>query len=300
MWYIWVNNPLLDNPSAAITNHTRRLDAPLAARRSPLSPLITSIIPLHMEYPLNMANSKTARLRTPKGTASYPWLTKPDRKFPNAAGLGHYKVDLIFDDPNEPELVALVAKLDTILADALAEVKATGKWWGETISPRLISKLVLKSPLQLEEDKDSYEPTGRVFLRFKQTEKIPAEKGGPPTRDMKPALVDARGHRIVGDIFVRGGSTLKVAFQAAPYCNASQGVVGLTLRPSAVQILALAEGEDGDGFGFEPEEDGYEYVPQEPTAAAASTEGTYEATGEEDVGYQAPEGQATGPAGSDF
>ena len=74
---------------------------------------------------------------------------------------------------------------------------------------------------------------------------------------MKVALVDAS--RTPTTVNVGGGSEIKIAATVFPYAMNTTKSVGLSLRPSAVQILSLVSGQsnvvsmfdDEDGFKTE-------------------------------------------------
>jgi hypothetical protein len=73
---------------------------------------------------------------------------------------------------------------------------------------------------------------------------------------MKVDLVDAS--RTPTSVNVGGGSEIKIAATVFPYAMSSNKNIGVSLRPSAVQILSLASGsnvvslfDDEEGFKAE-------------------------------------------------
>ena len=97
--------------------------------------------------------------------------------------------------------------------------------------------------------------TGNYLFKFKQKAVINTKDGR--TIDMKVALVDAS--RTPTTVNVGGGSEIKIAATVFPYAMNTTKSVGLSLRPSAVQILSLVSGQsnvvsmfdDEDGFKTE-------------------------------------------------
>jgi hypothetical protein len=72
-------------------------------------------------------------------------------------------------------------------------------------------------------------------------------------------LFDSKGAPLAAGTAIYGGTVGKVAFQAAPYFVAGQGMAGISLRLSAVQVIDLvgpgSRTAAQHGFG---KEDGYE------------------------------------------
>ena len=69
---------------------------------------------------------------------------------------------------------------------------------------------------------------------------------------MKVALVDAS--RTPTTVIVGGGSEIKIAATVFPYAMNTTKSVGLSLRPSAVQILSLVSGQSNVFSMFDDEE----------------------------------------------
>jgi hypothetical protein len=198
--------------------------------------------------------AKLPRFVTPKGTAQYPYLTKPDTKFnPD----GEYKVNLEIDAQDATEIMSF---LDEQLAESIAKAKEENK--GKKIKEGDV-------PYSVDED------TGKVTVRFKLKAKVTPKNGEP--FEQKPALFDAKGQPLVGDVKLGGGSKIKVSYEVLPYYTAIAGA-GISLRVRAVQVIELVEfssaGAGAFGFG---EEDGYEAAP-----TAQTNDFTDETTSEED------------------
>lgn len=185
-----------------------------------------------------MAQNNLQKIISPRGIAVYPWLNTPDTKF---SPDGDYKVTLKV----EAEAAApLIAKLDEVLTNYKAQqVKTNPKVGQYSITP----------PYEMELD-DQGNATGDYLFKFKQKAKIQTKDGR--VIDMKVALVDAS--RTPTSVNVGGGSEIKIAATVFPYAMSSNKNIGVSLRPSAVQILSLASGsnvvslfDDEEGFKAE-------------------------------------------------
>ena len=172
--------------------------------------------------------AKNIKITTPKGTAKFPWLNKADTKFDE---LGEYKVTLVMSKKDAAPFITAVEK-------AFKEYKATEKFkksaplpWGDEVD-------------------DQGNKTGNVAIRLKTKNK--RNKDGD-LWDRKPALFDAKGNKI--NVAVGGGSVIKVATELYFWNNPSTGI-GVSLQPTAVQILELVERETGSAksYGFDEEE----------------------------------------------
>lgn len=189
-----------------------------------------------------MSKQNIVRITSPAGIAVYPKLEKPDTKF-DANGV--YSVDLDLDKASAEELIVKLTKVAD--ADYANECKAKGK------------KSLKRADMPWKETED-----GKIRFKFK----LKAKGGsGEKQWDQKPALFDAKGNP-VANINVGSGSTVKVAFDAAPYFTAMVGH-GISLRLRAVQVIELREyiaGDNFDAFGFKAT-DGFV---KEQEAAASS------------------------------
>jgi hypothetical protein len=166
------------------------------------------------------------RVTTPAGIAVYPKIEKPDTKFDVN---GVYSIDLDLSGADAEELAA---KLQKIADSAYAEeCKSKGK------------KHLKRADMPWKQTED-----GKTRFKFK----LKAKAGtGEKQWDQKPALFDAKGNP-VKDLNVGSGSTVKVAFDVAPYFTAMVGH-GISLRLRAVQVLELRQyiaGDNFDAFGF--------------------------------------------------
>ena len=178
---------------------------------------------------------KVERFVSPKGIASYPYLTNPDTKFnPD----GEYKVSLIVaGDDASKAIDFLTEKHNAAVAQAKKENAG---------------KRVKEGELPCIENDD-----GTVTFKFKMKAKVTPKKGDP--FEQKPALFDAKGKPLTGEPKVGGGSTIKVSYEVVPYYTAIAGA-GISLRLKAVQIIELKEysgGGNAESYGF-GEEEGFE------------------------------------------
>lgn len=193
-----------------------------------------------------MAQMKRQQIVTPKGVAVYPHLNTPDTKFTPE---GEYKVNLKLTAEDAAPLIAeLTAALDAYHA---AQIK---------IDPK-VARFNKALPMDEEVD-DQGNLTGNMIFKFKQKASVTTRTGD--TIDFKVALFDA-GVKPTTET-VGGGSIIKVAASVWPYVMPTTKTVGLSLRPTSVQILQLKQWE-GSATSMFDKEDGYE-APQETAGAA--------------------------------
>ena len=178
---------------------------------------------------------KAERFVSPKGTASYPYLTKPDTKFnPD----GEYKVSLIVDGDAASKTIDLLAEQHDAAVSKAKKENA--------------GKRVKEGELPFIGNDD-----GTVTFKFKLKAKVTPKNGNQ--FEQKPLLFDAKGKPLVGEPKVGGGSTIKVSYEVVPYYTAIAGA-GVSLRLKAVQIIELKEysgGGNAESYGF-CEEEGFE------------------------------------------
>ena len=184
-----------------------------------------------------MTKQKRESFVTPKGIAVYPWLNTPDTKF---SPEGDYKVTLKLPT-NEAE--PLMEKLTTVAEDYYNElVKSDPK----------AKNLKITYPFDEETD-DQGNLTGSYLFKFKQKAQVTGRDGTNYT--MKVALFDAKRNPITA--LVGGGSEIKIAATIWPYKMNTTKTVGLSLKPTAVQVINLqAVGTSSMADMFD-EEDGF-------------------------------------------
>ena len=181
-----------------------------------------------------MAQNNQIKIVSPRGIAVYPWLNRPDTKF---SADGDFKVTLKV--PAE-DASPLIQKLDEIISNYQSQqTKADPKLARYSVSP----------PYEEEMD-DQGNLTGHYLFKFKQKAKIHTKDGR--VIDMKVALVDAS--RTPTSVNVGGGSEIKIAATVFPYAMSTTKSIGLSLRPSAVQILSLVSSQSNVVSLFDDEE----------------------------------------------
>lgn len=194
--------------------------------------------------------SKRENLTTPKGIAQYPRLNKPSDRF-DPAGL--FSVNLIVPREQAQELMD---KLDKMVEEQYQKTVETLTKNGKAGDVKKINKL---EPYEFEFDEEGNE-TGNVIFKFKMKYKVKSKDG----KEYKfvPKLFDSKNREVdPNKVLVYGGSTIQVGFSPNPYYMPATRQLGVSLRLKAVRIINLIE---SSGFDFgEPEEEGYEYVPND-------------------------------------
>lgn len=202
---------------------------------------------------------KKQRITTPKGIASYPWITKPDTKFKAS---GQYKCDLKLSGEDAAKLKA---QIDTEVEKSYAEAVERAKTPAE-------AKAVYKAyPYKAETDEDENE-TGVTVFKFRQNAVIKIKKTGEE-RQVKIDIFDAKGVK-VENIQIFGGSEVKIGYTMRPYAMIKEIMVekdgkqvkkkvieaGVTLDMGAVQVIKLVSSNAGsaEAWGFGDEGDGFD------------------------------------------
>lgn len=186
---------------------------------------------------------------TPKGTAIFPNLNKPDTKFDEN---GVYSVTLRLAEEDAAEFIdAIEAGMDE--AEEVARKD----------NPKAKKIKRADPPYGPAYDKDGEEITGFVDIRFKS--KATTRDGDP----RKVIITDARGTRMNNPPLIRMGSTIRVAAHISPFYTGMVGA-GVSLRIAGVKLLKLNEGINAEYLGFDEEEEGY--VMDEAEAALSGDE----------------------------
>lgn len=180
--------------------------------------------------------TKIVRYVSPKGIAMYPWVLTADTAFVKE-GVYHIQLECAQDDPKTTALVEMLTLILDKEHDALSKEK---------------KKKLNKIPF-FEESEDGK----HLVFRFKQNKIIKRKDG--TTSEVKIPLFDAKGKPITEAIKLGNGSVCRISFTVAPYYNATNKGVGLSLRLVAVQVIELVEYSAGnaESYGFD-EEEGYE------------------------------------------
>lgn len=177
-----------------------------------------------------MADAKV-KTTTPRGITVFPKLNTPDTKY-NANGV--YETKLVFEDPNDPAVVAFVAlatKERDRFFDELVE-KLTAEKKGA--AAKQLKKVDVLKP---ELDKETGDETGRYFVKAKMNASG-TRKDGTPWKQ-KPTYFSASGATVKNPPQIGGGSVVKLGVTVDPYIMESSKEVGVTLRLTAVQVIKL-------------------------------------------------------------
>ncbi len=222
----------------------------------------------------NNKKRKQVSLTTPLGVFAYPSLHKIDygtEEYPCVDG--RYKVRLILneDDPATKDFISKCqSAYDEAIAEAelrFAELPVASRKKLKNINPQPILRPVF--------DKETEKPTGQVELNAVLPAKVTYKKGpkAGQTVTNKIVVFDSKGNRMhpVPDIW--GGTEGKLNVSIRPYFVTASGDAGISFRLNAAMIKKLI-GPNGDrsadSFGFETNEDGYEYTPPEEEAFSKS------------------------------
>ena len=184
-----------------------------------------------------MPANKKKQIVTPRAVAVYPWLNSPDTKF-NVEG--EYKVTLKI---GSDEAAPLIEEIDETINEYQKE---------QAEKDPKVGRYSTNPPYEEEVD-DQGNLTGNYLFKFKQKAKINTKDGR--SIDMKVALYDAQ--RTPTDAMIGGGSEIKVAATLWPYILPTTKSVGVSLRPSAVQILSLVSVGGNKMASLFDEEEGF-------------------------------------------
>lgn len=218
------------------------------------------------------------RFITPRGTARYPRLTKPDTGTKQFPAKPNYNITVIFDGNDDnvfivgkttktplaevrTQLEALRdAQLELVKAGIEADTKKNPK--NKAKNAKALELLHVDEVFKEEVDEEG-NATGRLHLRAKTAAE--RKDKDDPEKIIKvppPTLFSASGKVLnkLGKLpNVGGGSIVKVGALAKPYYVASSGAVGIAYYLEATQLLDLVEfgQRDAASMGFGSEE-GYE------------------------------------------
>ena len=179
-----------------------------------------------------MNRKKPKKITTPIGTAVWPKLNEPDRKF-DKDGVYEVKLRLSGDDAD-----TVKAEVTNALKEHVEEL--------DKKNPRM-------APLPFKEvEDDDGNPTGELDFKFK----LKATGGhGDDQWTQRPTLFDSSNQPMTEKI--GGGSKIQVGAEIVPYFVASIGA-GVSLRLKAVKVFELVDGNRGgadqwsfsEGTGF--------------------------------------------------
>lgn len=248
--------------------------------------------------------AKDKKLVAPKFTSCklkfvWPKLTEPDygnKEFPKPNGEFSVKGVGKADDP---EVQALIAKLQPFHDEAVSRGEAAFK--GLKVDVRKKLKAVTVNPLYTELfDEETEEPTGEIAFKFSMTHSGEYKSGPKQGKKWyrRPAIFDARGSLMKPAPDIWGGTIGRIAFELGidkegipGYFIPGTGAVGLSLRLTAVRILDLVQSGERDAasYGFDEEEEGYEYDPSTVQSKDSNEDGEDQSSGVEASGDDNPD-----------
>lgn len=209
-----------------------------------------------------MAFEKKGKFTTPVGIAKFPSLTRPDTKFDKA---GVYKTGLICER-DDPKTQALIEKLEA----ARDEYREARLEEAKPAERKKMEKYTVADVCEEEVD-DEGEATGRVIFKAKMRASF-EDKDTGEVKNLEPRIFDAKNKPIKNfrNLRLFGGSQIALAGEIKAYDMPSAKQFGISLNLKAVQIRQLAEGGDGESFGFGEDEDGFEASGAESMGNASS------------------------------
>lgn len=180
---------------------------------------------------------------TPPGVVGWPKLFEPDRKF-NADG--EYTARLFFD-PNDPAWEAFIAKAKQVEEEGYQEMLKEKK-----------KKILKRAPSWLKEetDKDTGEPTGRVYINTKMKASGISKKT-QKAWSMRPTVLDAKKNIITKDPGLGSGSVMRLKVELQPWFTDALGY-GLSFPLRAAQIVELVKWSRDDSAGFDSDDNGFD------------------------------------------
>lgn len=212
------------------------------------------------------ARKKLPQIVTPKGAFRFPKLSEPDygtKDYPKPDG--EYSVQLVVDI-DSPEFKQLVAALDPLHKEALAEAAEKFKALDVGTRKKFEAKKIKgpqANPIFSEiYDKETEKPTGQVF--FKATMKASGEYKKGPKQGQKwsrtPMIFDAKGRRMAKVPSIWSGTIGKLSVEVSSYFIPGTAAAGIKLNLNGVQIIDLVSGgqRSASDMGFGAEE-GYEH-----------------------------------------
>ena len=164
------------------------------------------------------------KMNTPKGTAVFPSLQRPDTKFDE---LGMYKADLSVPLSEAKGLMDNLGEIFKRHTGKAPNQSDNTMWYKQT-------------------DKDTGEETGNVVFKIRVKNRM--TKSGQ-LWDRKPVLFDAALKPI--QVNPWGGTEMIVSMSV--YAWNAGGKMGVSLQPQAIQIINLVEGGTSS-HGFEATE----------------------------------------------
>lgn len=183
---------------------------------------------------------------SPAGEAVFPWITRADTKH-DAGGVFHTDLSIPFELAQE-----FIAKLESARDNFIATLPLNQQ---KALIPKPVYKEELSRPTYPEDATDDEktaireawegEPTGNVLFRFKLKATVTPKVGDAFTQAPAVILADT-GEKCESPVY--GGSIVRIRGQVVPYTSAASGIVGVTMRMKAVQVIELQTGDSSGGF----------------------------------------------------
>lgn len=183
---------------------------------------------------------------SPIGELKHPWINKADIKF-NANGLFHSGLIV-----GGKEAQDLKEAIDASVEEAFAELT-------DKMQPKDVKKYSKFYPYEVDEDDDG-NPTGYIVFDFKQNATIGEKKISIEIRDSEDKVVN---------VPIYGGTEARIMFSPRAIKMDGTKQIGVRLDFAKVQVVKLASGSGGTGFGAV--EGGYK-APEGGATAAPSGE----------------------------
>lgn len=184
-----------------------------------------------------MENNSYKTMVTPKGTAMWAYLDKPEEFNGTVVG---YTITLV---PSKEDADKLISQLEEVLEEAKQDERFKGRKWAA------------EPMMGYKEDAE-----GNIVFKFKQKVSYVDKKG--QTHKLGVRVFDAVGNPFdPKKIIIGNGSIIRVAFTPTPF-NVNKSVNGLSLKLQAVQVLKLEEYKKQDftkmdSFGFSEVANGF-------------------------------------------
>lgn len=186
----------------------------------------------------NNTNIINRNMVTPKGTAMWAYLDKPEEFNGTVVG---YTITLV---PSKEDADKLINQLEEVLEEAKKQdERFKGRKWAA------------EPMMGYKEDAE-----GNIVFKFKQKVSYVDKKG--QTHKLGVRIFDSIGNPIdPRKTIIGNGSIIRVAFTPTPF-NVNKSVNGLSLKLQAVQVLKLEEYKKHDftkmdSFGFSEVANGF-------------------------------------------
>jgi hypothetical protein len=183
------------------------------------------------------------KLNSPKGYAFYPYLETPNKKF--QPEFGKYEVRLRLTGADAQDFKAQIDKHHNAAIETAKEDNK-GK------------KIKVNDPPYVEVVDDEGVETGELDVTYRC--KAGGRKKDGEVWQRTIPIFDSKGKRISGKVNLSTGSIIQVSAEVRPYYVAATGA-GITLSPQAVKLVELKtySGASASSYGFDTEDDGYEF-----------------------------------------